>query len=135
MADEIIKIPWRISHEFIILHPNYNFVYSTNTFNGSVYGQAAMARNCPNAFGVPVRHRFCRSNLNSYFNDSAFEMHLKALIDDAIAAVPRDKPVVVFHKIGEGDSGLKWRAPKTFAYLHARLKEIEYPHIQWDYYA
>ena len=135
MANEIIKIPWRITREFITNNRRYTFVYSTNVFGGSIFGQASQAANEPNCYGVPVRFRFCRSNLNSYFSDDGFEIITKTLIDTAIAVVPRDKPIIVFHKIGEGDSGLKWRAPKTFAYLRAKLKEIEYPHIQWDYYA
>ena len=133
MSADII-CPWRIPRTFIQEHREYAFLYSTNVFRQSYFGQAFSAAGEPNSFGIPVRFRFCKSNASSYFSDDQFESSIKQIIDEAFALVPLDKPIIPLHGIGTGSSELNRRAPKTFAYIHKRISEIQYPNIKWNYY-
>lgn len=128
----LIHIPWHITREFIQAHRDYNFLYSTNVFNSSPnQGQAYHAQREPNCYGIPVRYRFCRSNLNSYFNDN--DSNTRQIIINAINKVPTDKPIIPFHGMGTGNSRMKELAPKLLAWMNEQVTVITYPRIEWIY--
>jgi hypothetical protein len=99
----------------------------------SVYGQAWHCNKEPNAFGIPVRFRFCKSDNSSYFSDEVFKSMTKDIIDKAFDAVPQNNPIIALHGIGKGASELNKRAPKTYAYIHERIAAIQWPDIEWNY--
>jgi len=105
----MITIPARITREFIEAHPQYNFVYPTNLWHTQRVGPAKICAGLANCFGVPVRWSLCKSS--GYFQDSQFEQ-LKDAIDLDIAAIPKDKPLVLFPKIGSGHSRMHVLAHK-----------------------
>lgn len=132
---EVLTIPWHIQRSYIVAHRELTFLFSTNVFKMSYLGQAFFAQGEPNAFGIPVRFRFCKSDNSSYFSDSIFESMTKQIIDEAFADVPRTQPIIPFHGIGNGQSELKTRAPRTYAYIHAQILLMQYPQIEWNYRA
>lgn len=128
-SPEII-IPVRILREFIQSHTEWNFVYGNDYLNRGNQGQSWSAKYEPNAYRVPTLFRFCSAP--SLFDDGLFN-EFSGYIDEAIKAIPRDKPIVPFPKIGHGFSLLNVRAPKLFAYLQRQLNEIKYPNIKINY--
>lgn len=95
-------------------------------------GQGAAANGQPNCFMVPTKFRLCRSDSQAYFHDGKFEVLIQPAIEIALKRIPRDKPTVVFPRIGCGAADLPNRAPKTYAYLMQQLSTIQYPNIVWD---
>lgn len=94
------------------------------------HGQAAIAldKRCKDkCFRVCVRWKQCRSS--GYFNDNALD-EIKEEIDACIKRIPRDgKPIIPFPKIGEGNSQMKWYAPKSYDYLMSEINKIKYQNI------
>jgi hypothetical protein len=125
----MIIIPAYISREFIEAHPEWNFVYPTNFWQTQRVGPALICTGLPNCFGVPVRWTLCKSS--GYFQDAQFDQ-LKTQIDLDIAEIPRDKPIVLFPKIGCGNSRMHILAPKTYLYLHEELDKIA-AEVVYDY--
>lgn len=127
-------VPLPITRAFIQAHRDWTFVYSTNVYYTSSYGQASQAAGEPNTIGVPVRFRFCKSNANSYFDDSQLDNVLRPILVDVFISIAKHLPnVVVFPKIGEGASRLKDKAPKTFAYIRSELAKLHSAEIVWQY--
>ena len=121
----MLLVPIPITRTFIRANRDWTFVYSTNVYHTSSYGQASQASDEPNTIGVPVRFRFCKSNMSSYFSDDQFVDILRPKLDavfDKIRAAGTN--VVVFPKIGEGASRLKELAPRTFQYIRDNLAEL-----------
>lgn len=85
-------------------------------------GPAGICQGLHNCFGVPVRWSLCKSS--GYFQDSQREEIIKQ-IDKAIAAIPRDKPVIAFPKIGNGNSRMYTFAPIAYAHLKKQIEAIE----------
>lgn len=128
-----MTIPAYITREYVRAHPEYKFVYSTNVFRTSTLGQASQCEREPNAFGIPVRFRFCKSNPSSYFHDTQIDM-LKEIIRKAIADIPNDpRPTIVLSRIGCGASRMREYAPKTWEWMNEQLAAICWPDITWDY--
>ena len=121
----MLKIPARISREYIQKHPEIIFIYSSDFYGQSNMGQAAFAKGEPNAFPIPVKKRMCRAASDNVFTDAMFEYFTKSSIDKALAAVPKDgRPIVCFPNIGKGCADLSHNAPLTLAYIERRLAEI-----------
>lgn len=130
MDSSAIIVPAHITRSFIRSRLDLNFVYSTNVFEMSHLGQAAECRGEPNAFGVPVRFRFCKSDMSSYFSDNDY---VRSVITRFLQRIPTDKPVIVLRKIGCGASRMREYAPKTWEWMQGELNKIAYPNIKWDY--
>lgn len=127
----MVTIPFRIKREFIQLHPEYNFVFPHNFWENTWVGPSAECKDLSNCFGVPVRWKLCKSS--GYFSDTQ-ETAIMKKIDEMIARIPSDKPVILFPKIGNGDSRMHIFAPKCYKYLHDKLAAIAHP-VKYDYYA
>lgn len=130
--NDTITIPLPITTKFIKEHPDWIFVYSGATKVESHHGQGAVCWECDNATDAPVRWSMCKSN--GYFNDNQFD-DIKFEIDmrmDAINRLFKGSIIVVFPKIGLGDSRMREYAPKAHAYLMEQLRDIAYPHIKWE---
>jgi len=118
----MITIPARLTREFIIQHPEYSFVHSRCYWPGQCVGPCELCAGLENTYGVPVRWKLCKSS--GYFSDNQRDIIMPA-IDEAIAAIPRTRPIVLFPKIGCGQSRMIVFAPKCYVYLHKKLDEIK----------
>lgn len=119
----MLIIPAQLTREYIIRHPDIIFVHSKPHFPVVPCGPAAVCKGLSNCYGVPVRWRYCKSS--GYFSDN-FWLELKRFIDAAIAEIPRDgRPIVLFRKIGNGDSQMHRFAPKSWTYMMEQLNAIK----------
>lgn len=125
----MITIPARLTREFIEKHPEWTFVHSTNAWFSQRVGPASICRGLSNCYGIPVRWSLCKTS--GYFQDSQRELIIP-LIDETIAKIPADKPIILFPKIGNGHSRLATLAPKVYAHLSAALAKIATP-VKYDY--
>jgi len=131
----MIKIPYRISREFIQAHPELIFVYGSDLHNCSRVGQVGHCLGEPNAFSIPTKIKLCRSNTESFVTDAKFDSWFKDEIDKRFNLIPRDGRLIIpLRKIGEGCAELQTRAPRTLAYIQSRLKEIS-ASFEIDWYA
>lgn len=128
-----MKIPRRISREYIRAHPGFIFIYASDYHFNSVLGQAAFAKGEPNAFPVPTKMRICRSAEDALFTDAKFDYLTKNAIDRALAKVPLDGRLIIpFPKIGLGCAKLQKNAPRTLKYIQQQL-ELLSGKFEWDY--
>lgn len=96
----------------------FNFIFGDNMVGFGTGGQACI-RGLTNAYGVPTK-LFPNNNWGSYFDDINYTSNCVA-IDEAIAKIPNDLPVVVNVNIGKGLAMLNKQAPMTYEYLCERL--------------
>ena len=128
----MILLPHHISRTFIQQHRELIFIYSQDYHAKGCFGQAWSGHGEPNAFPVPVLLKVCLSQTDRWFSDRQFDEH-KKLIDEKIAAIPRDgRAIVMFRSIGKGHSEMHLRAPKLYKYLMDELNAICSPH-EYDY--
>ena len=126
-VENIVYVPYRITRAFIRLHQDWSFVYGNVWGNHIRKGQAEQALGEPNAFYVPTRHLPCTC-AHSLWNDFNFSFWL-FLFEDCLNDIPRDKPIMLFPKIGTGGSSLNLAAPKIYRYMTEKLNEIKCPWI------
>lgn len=117
MSNKIIQIPHHISRTFIQQHPEYTFVYGQDHIRRGIMGQSWVCGGEPNCFPITTVQKLCPSG-SRYLSDSNLEH--EQWIEKDLDLVPRDKPIIVFRRIGEGCSRMKEFAPR----LHAELKEV-----------
>lgn len=123
-------IPYRLTREFISTHPELTFVHSRCYWPNIYVGPNLICKGLSNCYGVPVRWKLCKSS--GYFQDSQLGAITKA-IDDALAVIPAGARVILFPKIGSGDSRMHILAPKAWAYMMERLNAIKSPDYAYDY--
>lgn len=124
MENRITLLPHHISRTFIMQHREWIFVYSQDYHAKGCFGQAWSAHGEPNAFPVPVLLKVCLSQTDRWFSDNFYDEQ-KKLIDEKIAAIPRDgRPIFPFRSIGKGHSEMHTRAPKLYKYLMDELGKI-----------
>lgn len=124
-------IPYRLTREYISQHPELIFVHSRCYWPNIWVGPSLICRGLDNCYGVPVRWKLCKSS--GYFQDSQLGAITSAL-EAAISQIPTDRPVVLFPKIGNGDSRMHILAPKAWAYMMERLNAIKSPDYAYDYH-
>ena len=112
-----IILPDRWTKEFLKEYAkDYYFLYGTCVYGSYKEGAAeSLMQDFEHCFGVNVKTKLCFSGGN-FFIDPEFPVH-KGSIDKSIAKVPRDRPVIYWPKIGQGMSGLRHGAPRTYKYL------------------
>lgn len=131
----MIKIPYRISREFIQAHPELIFVYGSDLAGCSRLGQAGQCYGEPNTFSIPTKIKLCRSSSESFVTDTKFDTWFKDEIDKKFNLITGDgRPIIPFRKIGEGCAELPIRAPRALAYIQSRLLEIS-AKFEIDWYA
>lgn len=131
MISQPLIIPAYFTHDFIKSHQHWNFVYGTTAMAEIHMGQSAIGSSYANCYGVATKWRNCKSDASAFFSDIHFE-RVKQQIDEDIAAIPRDKPIVLFPKLGCGCAMLPTRAPKCYEYLVQELNKIK-SETQIDY--
>lgn len=125
----MITIPARLTREYIAEHPEWTFVHSRCYWPDIYAGPSELCKGLSNCYGVPVRWKLCRSS--GYFSDNQRDTIIPA-IDEAIALIPRDRPILLFPKIGCGESRMIVLAQKCYIHLHAELSKIK-AEFKYDY--
>lgn len=119
----IIKFPHRIYPSFIKEHPDWIFIYSTDSLNKGGMGMAWHIAGQPNSFPVPTVVKFCANKV--FFDDYLLQNNID-IIDNFIKQIPRDgRPIIVPPKIGMGCSRMRELAPKTYQYLILMLATLK----------
>ncbi len=107
--------PLHITRAQIQAHRDtHYYLYGDTRERDSKGGQAAAARGEPNAFAVPVKYRQCANDPSSFIDDRLVSENMKMLLK-ALVAIPTDRPLIVFPKLGEGFNQMQIRAPITYA--------------------
>jgi hypothetical protein len=130
MESEII-IPRFISRKFIQAHRELIFLYGYDKQHKGIFGQAFECHNEENTYPIYTCWKMCATS--RYFQDSQYENLIK-ILDDCVAKIPRDKPIIPLPKIGEGFSRMNEHAPKTFLYMRKLIDSIKYTNLKIDYY-
>lgn len=132
---ETIIVPRIILNAFVKARPDLNFVYGYDVQGKGCFGQASIHGN-PNCYPVPTMYKFCASGAR-YFEDS--DSACPSYLQVALERIPRDKPVVVLRKLGQGCSRMHELAPRLFAGLQFSLLHIKENNellgyeVKWDY--
>lgn len=127
MSYPVIQIPHKILRSFIQQHPEWNFVYGYDRIKRGMLGQCWQTVGEPNCFPVTTVQKLCPSG-SRYLNDYSKE-HQQWILDD-VERIPRNKPIIVFRKIGQGCSRMEELAPRLWSLMYMRLNEIKYPNIE-----
>lgn len=126
MSNEVIRIPHHISQTFIRSHPEWNFVYGYDMLQRGMGGQSWSCVGEPNCFRVFTIYKKCSSSV--YFTDG--NQFYREQMLKSIYLIPRDKPVIIFRKIGEGCSRMNEMAPLLFKEMKDLLGKLQYPNIE-----
>ena len=121
-----LQLPKRLTREFIKLHNDYTFVYGTDYQNQTYKGQAAVAKGLPNTYPVPTKKMCCMILPRSFWQDHEFNLIQKPIIDKWISNIPRNKPIILFPRIGCGHAKMPEVCPKTYEYLMSELNKLVY---------
>lgn len=126
-----MEIPTRITREWLKAHPEVAVIYGTTALGYFPVAGSAEAELCccDNAFGVPVKHKFCPSD-GYWFTDDCFSLW-KPSIDKTIVEIFEKTEndfefelIIYIPHIGLGPSCLKKYGPKTYEYLISELDKI-----------
>jgi transcription elongation GreA/GreB family factor len=121
-------LPEIITRDFVKLTGqewnNVYFLFGDNLQQKGLGGQAKEMRGEPNTIGIPTKKKPSMSE-DSFFTDKEFSENKKA-IDDAFSKIPKGSVVIIPKSgLGTGLAKLESKAPKTFAYLNAKLQETQ----------
>ena len=120
-----VKLMHGITRQFVREHSEWCFLFGDNLQRIGFGGQAKEMRGEPNAIGIPVKKKPTMHD-DAFFHDDEFWANARA-IDAALDLVPKDGIVIIpADGIGTGLAQLEYRAPVTFKYLKARLKQLVY---------
>ena len=117
-----------ITREYVRANPDKIFLFGDNLEQRGFGGQAAAMRGEPNAVGIPTK-KSPKLSPDAFFTDDEFEQN-KSAIDLAFAMLAEAVTdstrsiVVPSDGLGTGRAQLKERAPRTFAHLQSRLKDL-----------
>lgn len=124
-----------ITREYVQSNPDKGFLFGDNLERIGMGGQAGAMRGEPNAVGIPTKKSPSMGE-DAFFTDDEFEENCKvidaALMDawqlwlDYVATYCTKEIAIVIPSdgLGTGLAELDKRAPKTFAYLEAKLAEL-----------
>ena len=127
MKYRVVTMNW-ITRSFVRAHRDRIFLFGDNLTQRGFGGQAAAMRGEPNTVGIPTK-KLPRNSEAAFFCDEEFEQN-KAAIDQAFKRLlqissPAEQIVVISaNGLGTGRAQLETRAPRTFAYLQKRLKDL-----------
>lgn len=117
-----------ITRKGVRANPGKIFLFGDNLEQRGFGGQAAAMRGEPNAIGIPTK-KSPNYSRDAFFTDDELEQKQSA-IDLAFAklaeAVTDSTRSIVIPSdgLGTGRAQLKERAPRTFAHLQSRLKDL-----------
>lgn len=130
----LIKVPGiRIFRSYAQSHRELIFVFGTDYAEKGFFGQANHLQGEPNTFSIPTLYKVCNSQSDKFFTDDQFDANI-CKVNERIERIPKDgRPIIWLPKLGKGHSQSYIKAPKTYRYIIEKLKEIEYPNIEFDY--
>ncbi|MGD9630666.1 MAG: hypothetical protein AB7V18_15620 [Pyrinomonadaceae bacterium] len=121
------------TREEVRSNPHKLFVFGDNLQRRGLGGQAREMRGEPNAIGIPTKKRPARTP-DSYFTDEEFDDNRAAIdrafleiVERLLASVGPSILVIPSAGLGTGRAELEQRAPRTFAYLEKKLRELVDP--------
>ncbi len=113
--------------------PHKLFLFGDNLQRRGLGGQAREMRGEPNAIGIPTKKRPAITP-DSYFTDEEFDANRVSIdrafleiVERLLASVGPSILVIPSAGLGTGRAELEQRAPRTFAYLERRLRELADP--------
>jgi hypothetical protein len=121
----MIHIPHIINESFVILHPQWIFIYGDNLLHKGEEGHRISFAHHKNAYPLPTKKMPCH-RAESYMTDKEYVDNEKA-IEAALNIIPwNGQFTVAIPGIGreEDDSLLYQKAPGTYAYLEDALKDV-----------
>jgi len=125
-----VTVPTKVTRKKIISrkdvrsNPDVQYLFGDNLQHRGRGGQAKQMRGEPNTIGIPTKKRPSMAK-NAFFTDKEYDKNVKA-IDKAFSKIDMSKPIVIpSDGIGTGMAELKSKAPKTFEYLQARIRDLE----------
>lgn len=117
----LIRIDW-VERRILRENSDWFFLFGDNLIRKGYGGQAKECRGEPNAIGIPTK-KYPSMTEASFFTDLEFEEN-KRILDEAFAKIPKGATVVA-PTLGVGLAKLPEKAPKTYEYLLAKIKELE----------
>jgi endonuclease YncB( thermonuclease family)/pyruvate/2-oxoglutarate dehydrogenase complex dihydrolipoamide acyltransferase (E2) component len=117
----------RMTKAAVEADPSTYYLFGDNLKREGFGGQATI-RNAvtKNVIGIPTK-KTKSTDEAAYFTDADYDLAV-AEIDKAFASIPKGASIVIpSDGIGTGRAQLETRAPKIFAYLQKKLKELESP--------
>jgi len=119
----------RINRADLQANRNVLYLFGDNIARTGYGGQADACRGEPNAVGVVTKHS-PSTRPGAYFDDRDFGRNANQIDADLarafahLRASPANTIVIPLDGLGTGLSDLQQRAPRTFAHLQFRLKEL-----------
>jgi hypothetical protein len=130
---EPIIIPVNISRTFIQNHPSWIFLYGNDLQDKGCLGQPWSCLGEPNCYSIPTARKLCFSSTDKFWREGHFPL-FQDVLAQAIARIPKGKPVIPLRKIGEGCSRLRESSVSCYDLLIAELSKIKYPNIKIDWH-
>lgn len=127
--EQVLRIPRRIYREYITAHRELTFVYAYDYQRKGFGGQSYSAFGEPNAFPVSTMRKLCRNT--RYWTDMEYDL-VSNILSIEISNIPRDKPIILFPKIGLGCSRMSEIAPRLYKYLVSELDKIKYQNVIYE---
>ena len=120
----MIQIPYRLSREFILQHPEWIFLHSGSWKKSVCGGQDAICDGILNCYKIPTKIWHCTlPQYQSYIHDlSLFTTNLYRVLEEVRSF---DKPIIWFPKIGQGCARFKEFLPKALDILE-KEKNFDY---------
>lgn len=115
-----------ITRAYLRAHRHKIFLFGDNLIGRGLGGQAREMRGEPNAIGIPTK-RLPSMTPEAFFTDQEFDKNIAAIdrAFDRILRLPRGTTIVrPSNGLGTGRAEMQSRAPKTFAYLNSKLREL-----------
>lgn len=122
---KVERMKW-ITRAIVRANPDKAFLFGDNVQRVGFGGQAKEMRGEPNAFGIATKYKALMGG-DAFLTDDDYLANCER-IDSDFRRLKRSGPqtvVIPADGLGTGLAELDKRAPKTFAYLQEKLKEIE----------
>ena len=103
-------------------NPDTAYLFGDNDIHEGKGGQAVI-RDEPNAYGIPTK-KLPTMEDNAFYTDAEYDENVRK-IEEAFQRIPDDMDIIMPEDgLGIGRAKLQQKAPRTFAYIEARLDAI-----------
>ena len=124
-------IPLPIKESFIKQHQELIFVYAYDVARKGALGQCVVAIGNSNCYPVSTMWKSCKSS--GYFQDGQDDL-IEAHWRDEIGSIIKDgRLIILFPKIGMGNSRMQDFAPKLLKKLQSELNKIKWKEYEYGY--
>lgn len=115
-----------ITREYVRANPEKLFLFGDNLDHIGMGGQAGAMRYEPNSLGIPTKKK-PGMNDQDFLSDGEYMANCEMLdrYCETLLDLGYETVVIPSDGLGTGLAELNTRAPKTFAYLEAKLNQLE----------